>query len=265
MSRVGIKLSLLLSVALAPQAAWAGAWTLPEGHGQIVVTDTSSQASRVFDDSGNSQQGPRYGKQEIQALIEYGVTDWLTAIAIPSLQHVDIGSPVDAERTGFGNSEFGARGRVMQGDTWVASVQGTLRVPGTYDATNPAAVGYTGMDVDIRALYGQGFSFGHIPAFVDVQVAQRFRSGGPPDEARIDLTLGLRTAPQWMLLMQQFNIVSEGAGGPLFPATRLHKLQVGAVYDIDKQWSLQGGAFATFAGRNALQENGIQFGAWYRF
>ena len=39
--------------------------------------------------------------------MEYGVTDWLTAIAVPSLQHVDIAAPTDASRTGFGNSEFG--------------------------------------------------------------------------------------------------------------------------------------------------------------
>jgi hypothetical protein len=28
---------------------------------------------------------------------------------------------------------------------------------------------------------------------------------------------------------------------------------------------VQGGAFTTFAGRNALQENGLLTGLWYRF
>jgi hypothetical protein len=262
---VGFKLSLLLSAVIAPQAAFAGAWTLPEGHGQIVVTDTSSEANRAFDTNGSPQPTSRYRKQELQALIEYGVSDWLTAMAIPSLQHVDIGAPTDAQRTGFGNSEIGARGRLLQGSDWVLSAQGTVRLPGTYDASNPAAVGYTGIEVDIRVLYGQAFSFGRLPAFVDVQLAQRFRTAGPPDEARLDFTFGLRAAPQWLLLMQQFNVISEGAGTALFPANRYHKLQMSAVYDINPQWSLQGGAFTTFAGRSALQENGIQLGAWYRF
>lgn len=265
MSRAGVKFLLLLSVALIPQAAHGGAWTLPEGHGQIVVTDTSSEATHAFDDKGSAQPTAHYSKEELQALMEYGVSDWLTAMLIPSLQHVNIGTPVSAERTGFGNSELGARARLTQGNTWVLSTQGTVRIPGTYDANNPAAVGYTGVEFDIRALYGQSLSFGRLPAFVDVQVAQRFRTAGPPDEARIDLTFGLRVAPQWLLLMQQFNVISEGSGTALFPANRYHKLQLSAVYDINAQWALQGGAFTTFAGRNALQENGVQFGAWYRF
>ena len=37
-------------------------------------------------------------------------------------------------------------------------------------------------------------AFGGWPAFVDVQLGQRFRTGGPPNETRVDLTFGLRTA-----------------------------------------------------------------------
>jgi hypothetical protein len=255
---------LLLSATL-PQAAGAGAWLMPEGGGQIVVTGAGSSATRVFDSAGHLQSTPRYNKTELQALMEYGVTDWLTAIAIPSLQHVDIGAPTDARRTGFGNSEFGARARVLQDSDWVLSAQGTVRVPGTLDTGNPAAVGYTGFDVDLRGLFGASFALGGLPAFVDVQVAQRFRTGGPPSEARIDLTFGLRTAQQWLLLAQQFNVISEGSGSAPFTSHNYHKLQLSVIYDLTPQWSLQGGAFTTFAGRNALQENGVITGVWYRF
>lgn len=265
MSRIAFRLSLMACAALAPQAARAGAWLAPEGHGQIVTTATASSARKAFDGDGDLQSTPRYNKTELQVLMEYGVTDWLTAIAIPSLQHVDIAAPVDARRTGFGNSEFGARGRVMQGSDWVLSVQGTVRVPGTADTNNPAAVGYTGYDFDLRALYGVSFALGGLPAFVDVQLAQRFRTGGPPSEARLDLTFGVKTAPQWLLLLQQFNVVSEGAGRAPFPANNYHKLQFSVIYDLAPQWAVQGGAFTTFAGRNALQENGVLTGLWYRF
>jgi hypothetical protein len=197
--------------------------------------------------------------------MEYGVTDWLTAIAVPSLQHVDIAAPVDARRTGFGNSEFGARARVLQESDWVLSAQGTVRVPGTLDTNNPAAVGTTGFDVDLRGLYGASFTVAGLPAFVDVQLAQRFRTGGPPSEARADLTLGVRAAHQWLVLVQQFNVVSEGSGRAPFTANNYHKLQLSVVYDLAPQWSVQGGAFTTFAGRNALQENGLIGGLWYRF
>jgi hypothetical protein len=263
MMRIG--LSLLLSASLVPQAAHAGAWLAPEGHGQVVVTGTASSAGRAFDSDGRLQDTPRYNKYELQALMEYGVTDWLTAIAIPTLQHVDIAPPTDASRSGFGNSEFGSRIRVIQQDNWVLSAQGTVRVPATGDTNNPAAIGYTGTDVDLRMLYGVSFPLDGMPAFFDAQLAQRFRTGGPPSEARLDLTFGLRTAQQWLLLLQQFNVVSEGSGSPPFTSNNYHKLQFSVIYDFAPQWSVQGGAFTTFAGRNALQENGLLTGVWYRF
>jgi hypothetical protein len=256
---------LLLSAASIPQNAHAGAWLMPADHGQIVVTGTASAANDAFDNSGSVSSTPRYTKTELQALIEYGVTDWLTAIAIPSLQHVSIAAPTDASRTGAGNSEFGARARILQESNWVLSGQATVRVPGTFDTGNPAAIGYTGFDVDLRALFGANLTMGGLPVFVDVQLAQRLRAGGPPSEARMDFTFGIRPAQQWLLLMQQFNVISEGSGQAPFTANHYHKLQMSVVYDLAPQWSVQGGAFTTFAGRNALQENGLITGLWYRF
>jgi hypothetical protein len=262
---MGVRFSLLLGAALMPQTALAGAWLAPEGHGQIVSTATVSRAGQSFDAGGNLRSTPTYSKYELQALMEYGVTDWLTVMAIPTLQHVDIAPPTDARRTGFGNSEFGARARLTQGNDWVLSAQGTVRVPATFDTGNPAAIGYTGFDVDLRGLYGLSFSLGGWPSFVDVQLAQRFRTGGPPSEVRVDLTFGIRTAEQWLILVQQFNVMSEGAGSALFPANDYHKLQLSAVYSLTPQWALQGGVFTTFYGTNALQENGVIAGVWYRF
>lgn len=264
-SRIGVRLALLLGAAFAPAAACAGAWTLPEGAGQVLLNATASEATRAFDGGGHLQPTPRYSKTELQALMEYGVTDWLTAIVAPGLQRITIAPPVDAQRTGFGTSEVGARTRLMSGADWVLSGQGTLRLPGTFDTGNPAAAGYTGVEVDLRVLYGRSFSLGGWPAFVDVQLAQRFRTGGPPDETRIDLTLGVRPAARWLILAQSFNVISQGSGSALFPAYDYEKLQLSAVYDLTAQWVLQGGVFTTFAGRNALQENGLVLGVWYRF
>jgi hypothetical protein len=263
-SRIGARFLLLLSAAV-PQAANAGAWLMPDQHGQVVVTGTASSAVKAFDAGGGLQSTPRYNKSELQVLMEYGVTDWLTAIAIPSLQHVDIAAPTDARRTGLGNTEFGARTRVLQESNWVLSAQGTVRVPGTFDTNNPAAVGYTGFDVDLRGLFGASFVLGGLPTFVDMQLAQRFRTGGPPNEARIDLSFGIRPEQRWLVLLQQFNVISEGAGDAAFPSNNYHKLQLSVIYDLAPQWSVQGGAFTTFAGRNALQENGLLGGLWYRF
>jgi hypothetical protein len=261
----GLRFLLLLSAALIPQAARAGAWLMPADHGQIVATGTASAANNAFDNGGHPKSTPRYTKTELQALIEYGVTDWLTAMAVPALQHVSIAAPTDASRTGIGNSEFGARARILQDTDWVLSGQATVRVPGTFDTSNPAAIGYTGFDVDLRALFGASFTMSGLPVFVDVQLAERLRAGGPPSEARIDFTVGIRPAQQWLLLAQQFNVISEGSGSAPFTANHYHKLQMSVIYDLAPQWSVQGGAFTTFAGRNALQENGLITGLWYRF
>jgi hypothetical protein len=238
---------------------------LEEGKGLLLVTGSLGSAERQFDQSGSLRPIPRYKKFELQGLFEYGASNRLTLIGSPMLQHVGIDDPADSHRTGLGYLEFGGRFSFWRGNAWVISGQNTLRLPGTSQESNPAAVGYTDPEIDTRILLGRNFSTGHWPAFVDLQLAQRFRTGDPPDELRTDLTFGVRPVPQWLLLAQSFNVFSEGAGAPGFTSYRYHKFQLTAVYDITPAWALQLGGFATFAGRNALQENGVIVGAGYKF
>jgi hypothetical protein len=243
----------------------AGAWTLDQGTGQAVVTMTPSRADEIFNAARTLQPTPRYNKFEFQGLFEYGVKDWFTVILSPGLQHIDIAAPVDSKRTGLGFSEFGARVRIMRGDNWVLSAQATTRVPGTFDTGNPAAIGNNGFEQDFRLLYGYGFAIGAWPAFIDLQLGQRFKAGNRPSEVRIDGTFGLRPAERWLLLAQLFNVISEGDSPPLFPSYDYSKLQLSLVHQLTQQWALQFAGFTTFYGRNALQENGLLVGAWYRF
>lgn len=256
---------LAVGLLASPTAAFAGAWTFEAGTGAVIVSGTASQSNQAFDGSGKLQSIPRYSKDELQALIEYGATDWFTVMLAPSLQHVGIGGPFDAQRTGMGYTEFGGRIRVWSNASWVLSAQTTLRVPGTFDKSNGAAIGYTDPEIDVRGLLGYSFAVGAWPAFVDVQVAQRYRLGGPPDEFRTDVTLGLRPHDRWLLLMQSFNVTSEGAGSWGYPSYAYYKLQLSAVYALTPALSLQFGGYTTYWGRNALQENGLVLGAWYKF
>jgi hypothetical protein len=104
-----------------------------------------------------------------------------------------------------------------------------------------------------------------LAAFVDFEAAQRFRTGAPPNEFRFDASLGVRVAPKWLLLAQSLNVMSEGSGGLLFPAYDYSKVQLSVVYSLTPAWSLQFGGFSTVSGRNALQENGLIAGVWYKF
>jgi len=250
----------------APTAAFAGAWTLPQDTGQWLAGLTAGAATNYFDNGGLTPT-PRYNKVEAQLLIEYGLTDRLTAIVDPGLQHIDIAAPIDAERTGLGYTEFGARYGFFEDQNWVVSGQATLRLPGTTDASNPAAVGYTDVEADFRALIGHNFSIGAAPAFFDLEVAQRERTSGLPNEFRADATFGVKVLPQWLLLAQSFNVISEGAGNTLYDggSYEYYKLQLSAVYSLAPTWQLQGGGYMTYAGRNALQENGAIFGIWHQF
>ncbi|WP_456775072.1 hypothetical protein [Bradyrhizobium sp. USDA 4369] len=263
----GWKILSMFAMTLAGSAspALAGAWTLDAGTGALVFTGTAMQSTRVFDSNSRLRPIPRYGKNEAQVLIEYGLTDWLTAMVQPSLQNVDIAAPIGAQRSGLGYTDIGARARIWSDSAWVVSAQATVRIPGTFDRTNPAATGYTDHEIELRGLAGYSFEAGTLPAFVDLQVAQRYRLGGPPDEFRADVTFGVRPADKWLLLTQSFNVVSEGAGNWRFGSFAYHKFQLSAVYAITPALSLQLGGYTTYWGRNALQENGLVLGAWYKF
>ena len=256
---------MTLGIVCLPSVAWAGAWTLPQDTGQLLATFTAATATTVFTDSGLAGT-PRYNKDELHALFEYGLTDRLTAIVDPGLQHVDIAAPTSAERTGLGYTEFGARYGFFQSPAWVVSGQTTLLIPGTLQIANPAAVGYTDVEADIRALLGHSFQFGSTPAFFDVEIAERLRTAGYPSEFRAEGTLGLRLLPRWLLLIQSFNVISESSGISIFGGSYdYEKLQLSAVYALTDVWSLQFGGYTTYAGHNALQENGLVSGVWRQF
>jgi hypothetical protein len=231
----------------------------------MVATVTASTSTSAFDDHGGLTSTPRYNKFELNDLFEYGLTNQFTVIFQPGLQHIGIAAPISAERTGLGYTDLGGRYQFLQANGWVLSGQAVLEIPGTTNTSNPAAVGYTDVEADFRALLGHNFMLGAMPAFVDLEVAQRQRGDGAPNEFRADGTFGVQVSPRWMLLAQSFNVISEGAGSPVFGSYDYYKLQLSAVYALTPTWSLQGGGFTAYAGRNSLQENGAIFGVWYRF
>ena len=261
--------AFLVGLLAIPSLASAAAWTLPNGTGQWLTTLTLASSTSYLEGSGPLQSTPRYDKDELSALIEYGVTDRLTAIFEPGLQHIGIASPTDAERTGLGYTEFGARYAAFenQDKSWVLSGQATVRIPGTFDTSNPAAVGYTDVETDLRVLLGHSFTVSGLPAFFDIEAAERVRTAGLPSEFRADGTFGVWVQPRWLVLTQSFNVVSEGAGNTVYTGGSYdyEKLQLSAVYQFTSVWSLQGGGYVTYAGRNALQENALIFGVWRKF
>ncbi|PXW56332.1 hypothetical protein C7450_10881 [Chelatococcus asaccharovorans] len=262
--------TLVASVLLANRGAHAGAWTLPAGRGQAIVTGTFQKADRYFDAQGRTIRGPDYRKFEATAFIEYGLTDTLTAILSPSLLSTRVAGPAPADYTGLGYTEIGARYRIVDRDGWIVSAQAIAAFPGPTNPLNPAEVCCTDKYADARLLIGKSFMLGRWPSFVDAQAAYRLRAGAASDEVRLDLTFGIRPLPQWLFLAQSFNVLATNglAGGGLLgllSGTRYHKVQVGAVWDFADNWSLQVAGVATLQGKNAPLERGLVSGLWYRF
>jgi hypothetical protein len=245
--------------------ALAGAWTLPPGAGQVIVTGTFLSADHYYDSKGRVIHGPSYQKFEAPAFIEYGFTDRFTGIVSPSLLATIVGNGSGGQYAGLGYTEFGGRFRLFASESWVVSAQATARLPGSTNRFNPAEACCTAKEFDLRLLVGKSFALGSWPAFVDGQAAYRLRSGELADEIRLDLTLGVRPFPDWLVLLQSFNVLANDPNAGLFTGTRYHKVQLGVVWDFAHNWSVELAGVATIAGRNAPVESGIITGLWYRF
>ena len=246
-------------------ASSAGAFLLPEGQGQFIAGLGYSEGSRRFDRTGPAVPTAPYRKAEASGYLEYGLTSWLSIIAAPTLSH-ETGSAASNSVTGSDSSAFGARLQLFGSASAVVAVQALVQPPigrGS-QASELADGGARSLAADLRVMGGWSFRMGGLPAFIDVEPGVRLRADPFPDEARLDLTVGVRPLPRLMLLVQDFGAFAP-SDGPLIARAAYSKLQGSAVYDLSPVWSVQVGGVHTIAGRNAIRETG-PFGAlWYRF
>jgi len=246
------------------EVAWAGAWLMPPGAGQIIASTAFSGSTRAFDAQGHLIPVPSYDKFELGGYLEYGLTDWLTLIAAPAYDRIRQPPPA-ASYEGPGESEIGARIGLYRSDMAAISFEAGLRTPGaslndTLEPFQPRRAAA----LDLRFLAGRNFEIGEMTGFAEVQAGYRFYAEKQPGEFLVDLTLGLRPTPHLLVLLQSFSSISNGSGGG-FRHNSWHKLQPSLVYDLSPQWSLQIGGFITVAGVNSGRELGPLVGVWYRF
>lgn len=250
------------AVAFVPVAAFAGAWTWPEGTGQAILS-LSAGAGDI-----NGQSGPgaaRETRLESSLEVEYGLRDGLTGFLQSGLENEAAGAPVSDAYRGLDYSGAGLRARLFSSESLVWSVQGAALVPGAHDGSRPLQAGNTGFDSDWRTLVGSNFRVGAMWGFADASVGYRTRGGGPPDEWRADLTLGLHVRDNLTVMAQAFNAVSNGSRAPLFPAEQTMTIEPSVVYDFNASWSAQIGFYATLRAVNANREQGVIAAVWRRF
>ncbi len=261
LSAFGLSFAFL---AVLGNVVCASAFLAPAGEGQIITTTSFSTSSRLFDAHGRLIPVSSYQKFELGTYFEYGVMDWLTAVATPSIDHIHTGQPQTA--VGIGDSAIGARARLYQSQGFVVSAQGMIRPPLTLQ-TDPTTHFFDHTKVwtgELRGLVGISREIEGYDVFADLEVGYRWNDQITPDEWHADATLGVHATPWLMILLQDFATVSNGRTAAN-ESYYYDKGQLSAVYSLTQAFALQAGGFLTLAGRNAGREMGPIVALWYRF
>lgn len=251
----------VLALLAGSGPASAGAWTLPVGEGQVIVSGLYAEAFEAFDGGGSPGGVPPFRKAGMSAFLEYGWNDWLTVVGQVEGQSYAVGRPISLGDAGLAVGMAGGRVRLWHDDRAVLSVE----LAGRFEPRDDGAPkeDLSGSGIDLRVLGGYGFPLGEWQSFIDLEAAYRARVDDLPGEVRVDAALGTRPRDRLLLLVQSFNAVaadaSSGAGGAE------HKVELSAVYDLTKTLSWQVGGVATVAGRDVLRERGLVTALWLRF
>jgi protein XagA len=272
--------ALLLAATLGgalPARVYAGAWTLEPSTGQLIVTTVYYHADDQFTRSSNRRDFSNDGqfrKLEINPYLEYGLLDNLTLVGDFFLRYLDSSDRFGSDTNfGFSDPEIALRYRLSPPDwTTVWSVQGLVKLPVSSSSDTPA-LSNKQTDLEARLLVGRGFSLWSGSAFWNVELAYRYRNGGPADEIRLDGTFGYYPAPKWLLMAQFFGIqglrnatsTSSGSNPTIQPDYDLYKGQVSLVYELTPAVRVQIGYARDLYGRNTGAGNAVLAAVWFKF
>lgn len=160
---------------------------------------------------------------------------------------------------GRGPIEVGVAWQVWRDDRAAISLYGGYADGGEGRNAAYAAPGLGASDWEVRVSAGRNWSaprLGLNDAFVEVQGARRLRDG-LADETRVDATLGVRFARDWMALGQAYGGAADGGA-------RWLSLEASVVRDLG-DWSLQAGWRQTALGRETPIASGPILAVWRRF
>lgn len=257
----GLTAGLVLLVLA--QAADAASWTLDRGHLQIFSGVISSHAKQKFDDSGVPSGEIFFSKLLVQNWMEYGLTDAVTLFAVP--QYVTAETNMDHRgvmRVRSASVEAGTR-ILLLSRIGMVSLQASGKSAGAFEMST-AVNDDAGRQFELRLLYGRSFKAFGRDVFLDIQAAERWIAQPHPNELNFDATAGLWLTKNHMVMLQSFNMFSNGKAQAPFERYRLHKLEVSLVQCFTERWAVQSGYFFAPAGQNTVKEQGFVMTVWYR-
>lgn len=254
-----------LALLFLSRPAFAGAWTEPADHWQVIAALWASSAARAYDGHGAPAHRTGFHKLLFQTNTEYGWNDRLTLFLDSETAYAAVRDGAVPEQRGLDNAvEAGARYRLT--DTFgVLSFQVSAKTAGAFNFSVSANSTAAGRQAELRLLFGTNFALCGDAGFLDFEAGERFISAPRPGETPVDLTAGLWLSPRWMAMLQSFNIISGGDGTPPYASYRSHKLALSVVRKLSDRLLVQAGGFLSPLGRNALVEEGVNLALWARF
>ena len=269
MTRAGFKLwrlwvaaGALAAVFGAPAGAFGGAWTLPQGSGQLIET---LYGWTGFGPPWSGNPPVNQSRFDAQTYVQYGLTDLLTVFGQTSLEHYKLGDPTPDTYNGLDYSDVGLRAKLWSTGEWVFSGELTAFIPGARNPKAPAEEGNTGWAGEARLNAGTNFKLGSTPGFVDAEAGYRLRTAGPQDEWHGDLTVGFKFTPRLTLMVQDFTTVSSPSTNATFSAWRQSVAEASLVYALDDRWSVQLGLFTTVWTVKTNTQRGAALAVWRTF
>ena len=256
---------LLTTLAfLAAPAAHAGAWLQPKGSALLIGTAEATEASQVFDLSGERIDGPDFRKAELRLYGEFGLSGKVTLLGKTSWQLIEIGADsFSATYSGPGDLQLGARVPLLSRGRHRISAEasGGYRFGGEFVAGGDFI--YAAPTVEARALYGYGWD----RAYLDAQVGYRSRFGNGPDTWLADVGAGYDIGRLSLLAGASFRTTPEGElsdDTPLLKSESL-KTRIGASWKIKEKLRFEFARLDTLSGLAHVAETGYSFGVWKRF
>lgn len=260
-------LTIVLVVFAIPTAAFAGAWNLPPGDGQIITTYNYSQANDAHTDIEGLDTAVEFTKSEVRVFYEHGLTKHITAVVNAAHQTIEFeGLQSSINFSDFDKTELGLRYEIKRREGLAVSVQGSYILGGG----PPESILHIGSRKDtfeLRGLWGQSKEFENYVIFFDAQAAIRARNAERVEDWRTDLTLGWKDKKKWMALLQAYHTerASFGRDGFVVPIQKRTKLQASVVYGYKKNRLVQFGYLQTLGGRNIVKERTLSLGTWLRY
>jgi hypothetical protein len=268
-------LTLLAFIFLAPLHAFAGAWLQDTDSGMVMVQATHYSADQFFDDKKNRKDLPKFEKSELNIYAEYGLNAQFTVgmnmFANFVKQDALTSTIPERENIGLADTELFLRTPLYQDDAWMVSLQPLIKLPSLYDKNINLRGGSRSTDMEMSLLVGRNQPIISDKDFIDTRIGYRERNRDLAAQWRLDATLGLYPAQDWLVTLSARSVISDKSDTAT-PFRQdgeqdydLHKLEIGARYQLTEDYWLQTTLFKDIAGEFSGAGEGISLGIGLAF